>query len=111
MPGFDRTGPRGMGAKTGGARGLCTPRGRSSGRGGFNTSSGGGPGRSRGNRNMFNATGLPRWRRFGPEDSRIAPPAAANSNDQEMASLKSQASTLRDELEAIDSRLRDLESR
>ena len=27
MPGFDRTGPRGMGPMTGGGRGLCNPRG------------------------------------------------------------------------------------
>ena len=27
MPGFDRTGPRGMGSMTGGGRGLCNPRG------------------------------------------------------------------------------------
>jgi len=28
MPGFDRTGPRGMGPMTGGARGHCNPYGR-----------------------------------------------------------------------------------
>ena len=27
MPGFDRTGPRGMGSMTGGGRGLCNARG------------------------------------------------------------------------------------
>jgi len=27
MPGFDRTGPRGIGPMTGGGRGLCNPRG------------------------------------------------------------------------------------
>jgi hypothetical protein len=27
MPGFDRTGPMGMGPMTGGGRGLCNPRG------------------------------------------------------------------------------------
>jgi len=27
MPGFDGTGPNGMGAMTGGGRGLCNPRG------------------------------------------------------------------------------------
>lgn len=27
MPGFDGTGPRGMGPMTGGGRGLCNPRG------------------------------------------------------------------------------------
>jgi hypothetical protein len=31
MPGFDRTGPRGMGPMTGGGRGLCNPRGAGAG--------------------------------------------------------------------------------
>ncbi len=35
MPGFDRTGPRGMGPMTGGARGLCNPRGARTGYPGY----------------------------------------------------------------------------
>jgi hypothetical protein len=31
MPGFDRTGPMGMGSMTGGGRGLCNPRGTGAG--------------------------------------------------------------------------------
>lgn len=39
MPGFDRTGPRGMGPMTGGGRGLCNPSytGASTPYGGFST--------------------------------------------------------------------------
>jgi hypothetical protein len=33
MPGFDRTGPRGMGPMAGGRRGLCNPRGTGAGAG------------------------------------------------------------------------------
>lgn len=35
MPGFDRTGPRGMGPMTGGGRGLCNPRSIGAGYRGF----------------------------------------------------------------------------
>jgi hypothetical protein len=61
MPGFDKTGPRGQGAMTGGGRGYCVAELNSAdakivnGRG-FYCRGGG-----RGHRNCFNATGLPGW--------------------------------------------------
>lgn len=63
MPRGDRTGPRGMGPKTGRGAGLCAG---NQGQGAVNPAAGRGPGgRGRGWRNWFNITGLPRSMRFG----------------------------------------------
>ena len=97
MPGFDGTGPMGMGPMTGGARGRCGPYGRSFGRGAFGPWVGWGRGRGRGYRHMYWATGVPGWMRYGKE--------------QEVGFLKDQAAALKEELDAIDIRLRDLDSK
>jgi len=108
MPGFDGTGPVGMGPMTGGARGLCNPYGRTfaqrfravpepRGRGG------------RGYRNMYWATGVPGWMRTVPSGSQEGYPFAARSTrEDEVRLLKEQAAALKEELNAIDSQLRDL---
>ncbi|OGS21207.1 MAG: hypothetical protein A3J83_05885 [Elusimicrobia bacterium RIFOXYA2_FULL_40_6] len=68
MPGFDGTGPRGLGPMTGGGRGFCAVpvsvgdrsfAGRMFGGRGFR----GCGGRGRGHRHWFYATGLPGWAR------------------------------------------------
>ena len=91
MPGFDGTGPRGQGSFTGGGRGYCadyfTP-GRGIGRGGFGYGRGYGRGRGLGRR--FG------WRWAGPQD--------------ELQSLRGQARLMQEELEAINTRIKDLES-
>jgi hypothetical protein len=110
MPGFDRSGPTGMGPMTGGARGRCNPYGRPFARSGFGPWSGGGRGRGRGYRHMYLATGMPRWMRFQPGYSWSPPFAAPYTGDQEMEFLKDQAADLKEELEAIQSRLRDIET-
>ena len=102
MPGRDRTGPQGEGPLTGRGAGPCAwedvpagslPRfGR--GRGGRAPGRGGG----RRWRHWFYATGVPGWARFADD-----PPAG------ETAALKAQAERLREELEAIDQRLQELE--
>lgn len=56
MPGFDGTGPRGMGPRTGGARGRCAVSGIS-GRPAAGQNAGMGRG-GRGRRNRYYATGL-----------------------------------------------------
>lgn len=97
MPGFDGTGPRGMGPMTGGGRGLCAhPRG--AGRpffGGFGFYGRGG---GRGWRNQFYATGLPRWQRRAFWD------APVTAEDEKQA-LKSEADFLRSRLQALEERL------
>ena len=110
MPGFDGTGPMGMGSMTGGARGFCNPYGRSFGRGGIAPWSGWARGRGRGYRHMYWATGRPGWMRFGPADYESTPFPAPYTKDQEVAFLKDQAIGLEEELKVIDSRLRELES-
>lgn len=102
MPGFDRTGPQGMGPMTGGARGLCNPsntveksfygygRGmafRRGGRGGF--------GRFRG----------PGWG-FG---GRFVPQGYAYSAPNEIEMLKAEAESTKAALDAINQRIAELE--
>jgi len=94
MPGFDGTGPRGQGAMTGGGRGYCALPvggvGAQFGRGNVGPRGGG-----RGRRNCFYATGLPGWLRA----------------QDEVSTLKNQADYLKSELEAIQARIQDLESK
>ena len=97
MPGGDRTGPGGLGPRTGRQTGYCvgydTPRfGRGLGRrhGGF------------GWRHRFYATDAPGFWRYGP----TAPPP---TREQEKEWLKAQATELQDELQNINNRLNELE--
>ena len=122
MPGFDRTGPMGMGPMTGGGRGWCNPSvpyGRPYFSGGFGPWFGEGRGRGRGYRHWYRATGLPGWMRFGqvgplgyPGGYQGGyPPVPPYTKEQETEFLKDQAAALKEELDAIDSRLRGLESK
>jgi hypothetical protein len=88
MPGFDRTGPQGMGPMTGGGRGFC--RGGPAGRPGYVDWGGhGGRGRGRG------------WGRayFGP--ARIGPAAP----DAEADYLRAEADMLRERLSRVEDQL------
>lgn len=104
MPRGDRTGPMGAGPMTGRGAGWCAGYNRP---GYANPAPRFGPGlgyRSggRGWRNMYYATGLPGWARWG-----AAPPAPPAQ--QELADLKAQAGWLADRLEAIKKRIEALE--
>lgn len=88
MPGFDRTGPRGIGPMMGGGRGFCGKPG-----GAGKPLAGG-----RGRRNQYCATGLPRWQRCGFRN------AQASAEDEKLA-LKSEADALRARLEGLEKRL------
>ncbi len=109
MPGFDKTGPMGMGPMTGGARGRCNP-GRVT-QTGPEAVRGYGGGRGHGYRNMYWATGVPGWRRPYQAGSRGMPTEAPFAGDQELDFLKNQATALKTELEAINARLQEVESR
>ena len=103
MPGFDGTGPRGMGSKTGGGRGFCPPGAgplygtygagwysrRGAGRGGIPW----GGGRGRG------------W--YGPAVPSYGfyPAAASWTTEQEVEFLKNQSAAMEQELEQIRGRI------
>lgn len=89
MPGFDGTGPMGQGAMTGGGRGYCAVALNSAGRQAFGGCGFYGRG-GRGFRNCFY---------FNP------------SKDNELSALKNQAEYLKVELDAIQARVQDLETK
>lgn len=135
MPRGDRTGPQGMGPMTGRAAGYCagneapgyaTPgpgRGPGAGRD-FGAGRGYGAGRAagagrgygggggRGWRNMYYATGLPGWARFGGyAASPVSPnPYPEPDPEAQKQALKSQADALQAQLDLIKKRLSDLET-
>ena len=104
MPRGDGTGPLGKGAMSGRAAGTCAGfgipgsanpapgRGFGMGFGRERVFGGRGGGGGRGWRNIFHATGLPGWVRFG-----------------EKKALKTQAEALQSELDFIKKRLEDIE--
>lgn len=119
MPRGDRTGPRGMGARTGRAVGLCAGSnmpgyanqvsgrwlGRGFGRGGGFGGRGFGSG-GRGWRNWFHATGIPGWMRLGGNAASVQ-----NSHQKiEQQALKNQAEILQTEMDAIKKRLDEMET-
>ena len=95
MPGYDGTGPRGMGAMTGGGRGSCVasvgrdvvrPRlGRQGGRGG-----------GRGWRNMYYDTGMTSWQRrsITPEQEKEILKDEENYFKQELSDIQNRISVL-----------------
>jgi hypothetical protein len=114
MPGFDRTGPMGAGPMTGGARGRCNPAtagtipasagGYVYGRGlamrrGFRGGFGPGQGRGRGY-----------GRGYGGYSFVSAPTYPADSA-AEIAMLKAQADYMKNSLDAINTRISELEKK
>lgn len=115
MPGGDRTGPVGMGPMTGRRMGLCSGAGLpgySNPVAGQGIGMGFGRGRSfcrrgggRGWRNVFNATGLPGWMRFGSN----ATQNYSSDPETEKQALRSQAGVLHSQLDRIKKRLDEFE--
>jgi len=102
MPGFDGTGPMGLGPMTGGGRGFCSPWGIGAAlrRYGF-------PGTT--------ISAIRRWMRYGypyygasPFFPGSVPFAPQMSPEQELGSLREQAEAMRQELEAIEARISEL---
>ncbi|MCK4271104.1 DUF5320 domain-containing protein [bacterium] len=115
MPGFDGTGPRGMGSRTGGGFGFCPPGvGPASGQGWFPRGVGrgglpwgGGRGRAWGGGRGW---GWPAISGEYPPPYGVAPSPAQWTPEQEMDSLKAQAEAVEQELQAIRQRIGDLEA-
>ena len=119
MPGFDGTGPSGMGPMTGGARGLCNPYGGASYarpgfgqgrgfRGGFGPGFGGGRGYGRGFgwRGAYPPTGG--W--YGPAYNAPYGSPYPTKPEDEVNMLKGEADAVKSELDAINKRIEELEA-
>jgi len=113
MPGFDRTGPQGWGAMTGGGRGACNPAALGNGpqpsgmygngRGGFGrrgfSQNGFGPG-------PFRGRGQGRGRGWFPPSYASAPQVGAA---EELQLLKNESLAMKDALDAINRRIEELD--
>ena len=118
MPGGDRTGPRGMGSRTGRAAGFCSGygrpghmsagwAGRARGRGfGGRCRNGRGAGAGCSRRNRYRAAGMPAWAGYGSLPVGFQQP----DPEAEKQALKHQADALQAELELINKRLAEMES-
>jgi hypothetical protein len=115
MPFGDRTGPLGLGPRTGRAMGYCAgfgmpgSAGAVPGRGGFGFGRGRGlgwSGRGRGWRCSYRATGLPGWARAGYGYPLYGPEFTAKD---EINGLQDQADLLEKQLEDIQNRISTLE--
>ena len=95
MPGFDGTGPRGMGPMTGWGRGFCA------------VPLGGAGSRPYWGRGFYGRGGGRGFRRYwtGPGF-----PVGSVSKEGELAMLKDQAELLKQQLEDVEARLRKMES-
>jgi len=117
MPRGDGTGPAGAGAMTGRGAGYCAGNDRpgfavpgGGGRGFYNRGMGGfGRGGGRGYRNQFYATGTPGWARAGGFGAYPAynPP----TSEQEKDVLLRTADQLKAELNNIEKRLQEIETK
>lgn len=100
MPGFDGTGPRGMGPMSGGGRGLCVPRGR-------------GAAFRRGIAPLYPEVPYAPHRGFGAMPYRATAPCAAPlacqmTREQELGLLKEEAQATREQLEQLEARINEL---
>lgn len=90
MPGFDGTGPMGMGPMTGGRRGFCSPWGMGGGRWWY---------------------GRPRWASYGYpyySPSVFSPFTPRMTREREVEFLKNEAQAMRDELKELETRMGQL---
>ena len=118
MPFGDRTGPAGLGPRTGRGAGFCggfgVP-GSLNRAGGFGFFGGGRGGGGRGWRNWFYATGLTGWQRAygGPWGAQgaVGPTYAAPAREEELGALKDQAGYFESALAGIRKRIEALEAK
>ena len=106
MPGFDGTGPRGMGPMTGGGRGFCSPWGIGAALRGYGII----PGIGYGYPYYGRAVPYPFY--GAPATTLGATPFAPQMTpEQELDFLKNQAQAMRGQLEQIETRMRELETK
>ncbi|MDD3345545.1 MAG: DUF5320 domain-containing protein [Candidatus Omnitrophica bacterium] len=112
MPRFDGSGPMGFGPMTGGGRGYCVSGPKSEGARYFGRRGNSAAGGGRGFRNCFYATGLPGWIRQqrGMQAFGAGAPVSLSS-EEESSALKSREDYLKAELEAVQSRLQNLQDK
>jgi len=96
MPGFNGTGPRGMGPMTGGGRGFCSPWGTGAASHAYGRFQGMG-------------YGYPYYG-AAPAVPGAVPFAPPMTREQELDFLKNQAQTMRGQLEQIESRIQQMGS-
>ena len=103
MPGFDGTGPRGMGPMTGGGRGFCNPRGTGAAFRGYGALP------RRGYDSPYYGWAAP-YPFYGAPASApgTIPFAPQMTREQELDSLKNQAQAMRGQLEQVEARVREL---
>lgn len=108
MPRGDRSGPAGLGPKTGRGTGFCTGNNQP----GFASNFGGG-GLRRGRRNRNFAAGNPRRATQMPYDSPNVPvePLQQISTEQEIEMLKTESKNLQSSLKNIKKRLTELSAK
>ena len=96
MPGFDGTGPRGMGPMTGGGRGFCNPWGIGAAYRGYGVS----PRVGYGYPSYGTPVNLPG----------VMPYASAMTPQQELDFLRNQAQAMRGQLEQMEARISELKT-
>ena len=106
MPGFNGTGPRGMGPMTGGGRGFCSPWGIGAAFAGYGI-----PPRVGYGYPYYGRVGMP-YSAYGmPATAPGAVPFAPQmTREQELDSLKNQAQAMRGQLGQIETRVQQLGS-
>ncbi|MDD5567954.1 MAG: DUF5320 domain-containing protein [Candidatus Omnitrophica bacterium] len=110
MPGFDGTGPRGQGAMTGGGRGYCAMSVGEAKRQ-FGRGISGARGSGRGWRNCFYTTGLPGWMRAQKDIQAFGGYGRTLSKENKLSVLKNQAEYIKNELDSVQARVQDLDSK
>ncbi len=106
MPRGNGNGPMGMGPMTGRGMGYCAGNAEPGYKyqNGFGNNYGCGRGYHHGNRNMFYATGRPRWARYWAPVN-----AGEQAANDEKTFLKNQAAFLKEQLDQVNSRLSGLD--
>ena len=107
MPGFDGTGPRGMGPMTGGGRGFCSPWGIGAAPRRYGVPPGIGYGSP-----YYSGAAMPNPFYGAPATAPGAAPFAPQmTEEQELGFLKNQADTVKSQLDQIEARMRELETK